>query len=416
MGEMSSLQIDHNHPLFLASTDTPGLALHDIKLTGHENYDLWSRSMRMTLLVKNKLGQVRSHILLKIPVLTVNQAYALGLYNGKVMGICMEDSGLYVLKWRDTHATTMFTKDTDESNLWHMRLGHPSTTAMKHIFVLKNKVVDNIQYNCEVCPLAKQSRLKFPLSSNKTDYDFRRYTWVYLLQSKSEVITVLKDFLIMIKTHFSVNVKVLSNLPKGDKFAKRARKSVFIGYSEVQKGYRLFDLDTKTIFVSRDVIFREHIFPFRETITELEDSFSTQMSVPIQPDSSITPASEITAIPDPGMMEPTDAQGSRKTIRTSKPPVWLKDYQTTKKFFGHCLYPLSETLTYANLTAGYQAYLQAFSIEVKPSIFQQASTDSRWVAAMQQEIKALEDNHAWEIMDLPAGKQAIGSKWVYKIK
>ncbi|XP_070055181.1 uncharacterized protein LOC142179862 [Nicotiana tabacum] len=56
MAETGNLQIDHNHPLFLQQTDTPGIALIDIKLTGLENYALWSRSMRMALLVKNKLG------------------------------------------------------------------------------------------------------------------------------------------------------------------------------------------------------------------------------------------------------------------------------------------------------------------------------------------------------------------------
>lgn len=35
---------------------------------------------------------------------------------------------------------------------------------------------------------------------------------------------------------------------------------------------------------------------------------------------------------------------------------------------------------------------------------------------MKMEIKALEDNKTWSIIDLPKGKKAIGSKWVYNIK
>ena len=35
---------------------------------------------------------------------------------------------------------------------------------------------------------------------------------------------------------------------------------------------------------------------------------------------------------------------------------------------------------------------------------------------MVQEIAALETNDTWEITDLPRGKKAISSKWVYKIK
>lgn len=37
---------------------------------------------------------------------------------------------------------------------------------------------------------------------------------------------------------------------------------VFIGYSSVQKGYILFNFDTKTFFVNRDVVFHESVFPF----------------------------------------------------------------------------------------------------------------------------------------------------------
>ena len=35
---------------------------------------------------------------------------------------------------------------------------------------------------------------------------------------------------------------------------------------------------------------------------------------------------------------------------------------------------------------------------------------------MRKEIQALEDNETWTVEDLPPGKKAIGSKWVYKIK
>lgn len=37
---------------------------------------------------------------------------------------------------------------------------------------------------------------------------------------------------------------------------------MFLGYPFGIKGYKLFDLSTNTIFVSRDVVFHEHIFPF----------------------------------------------------------------------------------------------------------------------------------------------------------
>ncbi|KAH0675442.1 hypothetical protein KY290_024492 [Solanum tuberosum] len=50
--------LDHNHPLFLQPTDTPGSSLISLQLTGSDNYALWSRSMRIGLLGKSKLGKV----------------------------------------------------------------------------------------------------------------------------------------------------------------------------------------------------------------------------------------------------------------------------------------------------------------------------------------------------------------------
>jgi len=36
-----------------------------------------------------------------------------------------------------------------------------------------------------------------------------------------------------------------------------------LGYLATQKGYKLLNLMTNKTFVSRDVIFYEHIFPFK---------------------------------------------------------------------------------------------------------------------------------------------------------
>ncbi|XP_070047124.1 uncharacterized protein [Nicotiana tomentosiformis] len=53
---MVTEKIDHTHPLFLQPSDTLGLVLIPIQLIGSENYGLWSRSMRLTLKAKRKLG------------------------------------------------------------------------------------------------------------------------------------------------------------------------------------------------------------------------------------------------------------------------------------------------------------------------------------------------------------------------
>lgn len=51
-------------------------------------------------------------------------------------------------------------------------------------------------------------------------------------------------------------------IPHKAKFETRAHKYVFIGFPPGQKAFRLYNLDTKQIIVSRDAIFYQNIFPF----------------------------------------------------------------------------------------------------------------------------------------------------------
>lgn len=56
----------------------------------------------------------------------------------------------------------------------------------------------------------------------------------------------------------------VSTLPKGRmKFQPRARSYVFLGYSPEMKGYKMYNIKIKYIFISRDIIFYEDVFPFQ---------------------------------------------------------------------------------------------------------------------------------------------------------
>ena len=39
-----------------------------------------------------------------------------------------------------------------------------------------------------------------------------------------------------------------------------------------------------------------------------------------------------------------------------------------------------------------------------------------WCKAMNEKLKALEQNETWKIISLPKNKKLIGCKWVYKTK
>lgn len=54
-----------------------------------------------------------------------------------------------------------------------------------------------------------------------------------------------------------------TNLKKTDKFCPRVVPIVHLCYSPVHKGYVLYDLSSQLFFVSRNIVFREDIFPFK---------------------------------------------------------------------------------------------------------------------------------------------------------
>lgn len=64
--------------------------------------------------------------------------------------------------------------------------------------------------------------------------EFIRYTWICLLQSKSEVFVVLKDFFSLIRSQFGVILKTLK-LDNGTKFFITQYNELFISLGIVHQ-------------------------------------------------------------------------------------------------------------------------------------------------------------------------------------
>ncbi|RVX15411.1 Retrovirus-related Pol polyprotein from transposon RE1 [Vitis vinifera] len=50
-----------------------------------------------------------------------------------------------------------------------------------------------------------------------------------------------------------------------------------------------------------------------------------------------------------------------------------------------------------------------------PNSVQEALADPRWKAAMNEEMKSLQKNETWELVECPPGKKPVGCRWIYTV-
>ncbi len=177
-----------------------------------------------------------------------------------------------------------------------------------------------------------------------------------------------------------------AHIPKDErgKLDTKARKCILLGYGEETKGYRLYDVMTRKIIHSRDVRFNERA---KECGQDSHDVMKDDYKL-------IVDFSEIEADRDTEEDQPNhedhDHPLPRRSTRQSRQP----DY------YGREHSSLCEAPN-------------------QPASYQEATNGpdrKRWQAAMEIEMLSMQDNKVWDLVQLPACRKTVGSKWVYKIK
>ncbi|CAI7824601.1 unnamed protein product [Closterium sp. NIES-53] len=65
------------------------------------------------------------------------------------------------------------------------------------------------------------------------------------------------------------------------------------------------------------------------------------------------------------------------------------------------------------------AFFSPVEMPGEPATLKEAveiSDAEEWKKAMESELKSIEENGMWELVELPEGRKAITSKWLFKIK
>nr|GMD50285.1 Retrovirus-related Pol polyprotein from transposon TNT 1-94 [Ipomoea batatas] len=192
----------------------------------------------------------------------------------KMIGLAEERDGLYRLLMPDDEPYNgpefKMTEFYGSRGIEHQRscVGTPqqnSVVKCKHQHILavaralrfQACLPEEFWADCVAHAVFLINRLPSPVIKNRTPYE--------VLFHKTPLYTTLKVFGCL---------SYASTLVSGrTKFSPRARKCIFIGFQKGMKGYKLYDLHKEEVFVLRDVLFHEFIFPFAEknkkTISEV---------------------------------------------------------------------------------------------------------------------------------------------------
>ncbi|UYV83987.1 hypothetical protein LAZ67_X000796 [Cordylochernes scorpioides] len=187
-----------------------------------------------------------------------------------------------------------------------------------------------------------------------------------------------KPSILHLKT-FGCNAYV--HIPKDNrkKLDKKSIRTFFVGYTETNKNYRMWDPIARKIIISRDVIFTE-----ANTSENIQDN--QQEHVTIYSEESVD-----------------------NTNTSSKPEE-------------SCRYPLrnrirekEQTSTSCTRAISYACYVH----DQEPLNYEDAivgQNSKQWKLAMDDEFNSLMKNQTWTYVTLPSDRKAIACKWVYKIK
>ncbi|XP_074347580.1 putative mitochondrial protein AtMg00820 [Apium graveolens] len=77
---------------------------------------------------------------------------------------------------------------------------------------------------------------------------------------------------------------------------------------------------------------------------------------------------------------------------------------------------MSHYVSNHHLSKSNKSFVNQLSTVSIPNSVQEALVDPRWKATMNEELKALQKNETWELVDRPLGKKTVGCRWVYTVK
>jgi hypothetical protein len=182
------------------------------------------------------------------------------------------------------------------------------------------------------------------------------------------------------------------------KIDARSWKGIFIGYAPHQKGYVIYDPSTGRSSVHRSVTFNENGFGGRSQRDALADSDEPELEY----DSDFISADDQNIDREGVGVEKgrtADINPTQRVTRARRPPDRFGN-QVSHNWVGAAtktVHAYSEPCSYDEAASRPDAEL--------------------WKRAVEEQLQSLLENETWEYIDqVPAGRKAIGCRWVFKLK
>ncbi|PKU80445.1 Retrovirus-related Pol polyprotein from transposon TNT 1-94 [Dendrobium catenatum] len=205
------------------------------------------------------------------------------------------------------------------------------------------------------------------------------------------------------------------------KLAPTASPCVFLGYSDIYKGYRCLNLQTNKIVVSRHVIFHERIFPF--AIPSANNSSQQPDTCPrlLIPHSTSILHSGAQGITSSITRENVSHQPQTDPLSISISPQYVPSPRANSAA-PHSI--LQHPMVTRSQTGSLRPTKRMNLLHISPSLLEQqdpttyleASKNPHWRQAMAEEILALQKQGTWTLVVPPTNASILGSKWTYKTK
>lgn len=221
--------------------------------------------------------------------------------------------------------------------------------------------------------------------------------------------------------------EVYTHVPKQQrqKWDKKAKPGIFVGYCDNTKGYRVWNPSTRKVEISRDVIFKE-IRPSAATINveggaeeggehinKLEVSFDSLFK-----DDAVL-AEQVKQCQSPAATRTTPGIIGQQVVEDpthdSKPPTRdnVKE-EDTSNIRSRLRSATTRNFT-CNLSEGY-AFIAEYEEPATYEAAIQSENSDNWKSAMDDEIESLHKNEVWKLVEKPYNCSIIDSRWIYRVK